>query len=134
MPADLRQLLREYESPPGTCFDAYPLHLLTRQSLAALARRSPGSAVDVRRSGPTSWSMRPGPTAEEFPELAWVGRTVRIGDAEVQVIEPCARCVMISRATAELPEDRGHAEVVVRQLGHSVGVRLRPRRGPYRRG
>ena len=134
MPADLWRLLKEFECPPGTYFDAYPLLLLTRQSLDALARRSPGSAVDARRFRPNLVVDVPEDDAE-FPELAWVGRRLRTGGAELEVVEPCARCVMISRPTDDLPEDRDMQKVVVRQLDHNMGVYARVvEPGPVREG
>jgi uncharacterized protein YcbX len=137
MPPDLFRQILEFESPPGTYFDAYPLLLLSRQSLRSLARRSPGSLVDLRRFRPNLLVDLPepgdaaptkGPAAtdgeegQEFPELSWVGRRVQVGGAVIEVSEPCIRCVMISRPTADLPGDRDMQKVVVRQLRHTMGV------------
>jgi uncharacterized protein YcbX len=123
MPAEDLKSINRFVSPPGTYFDAYPLLLVSRQSLAALARRSPGSAVDVRRFRPNLVVDLPG--GDEFPEQELVGRQVQVGDAVVSVVTGCIRCVMISRPTAELPEDRGLQKVVVRQLHHTLGVYCR---------
>lgn len=41
-------VLIEYESPPGTYFDAFPIHLVTDRSLQTLASLAPGSRFDVR--------------------------------------------------------------------------------------
>jgi uncharacterized protein YcbX len=113
------------------------LLLLSRQSLASLGRRSPGSLVDVRRFRPNLLVDLPEPQAaevdgreggepedgqEEFPELSWVGKRVQVGRAVLEVSEPCIRCVMISRPTADLPGDRAMQKVVVRQLRHTMGV------------
>ncbi len=35
--------------------------------------------------------------AEPFAEEGWEGRRLRIGDAEVKLIEPCERCVIPTR-------------------------------------
>ena len=121
MPSDLYRLIMEFESPPGTYFDAYPINVISRQSLAGLARRSPGSAVDVRRFRPNLLVDLPDGEGE-FPEQAWVGRQVQVGDAVIAISEPCVRCVMISRPTDDLPGDRDMQKVVVRQLHHTMGV------------
>jgi uncharacterized protein YcbX len=121
MPEDLYRLIMEFESPPGTYFDAYPINVISRQSLEGLARRSPGSQVDVRRFRPNLLVDVAG-GEDEFPEQAWVGRHVRVGEAVIAVSEPCVRCVMISRPTGDLPPDRDLQKVVVRQLQHTMGV------------
>ncbi|HZN84936.1 MAG TPA: MOSC domain-containing protein, partial [Mycobacterium sp.] len=50
----LRKLaeLSRYVTPVGSLFDAYPVHVITRASLAAMAALTPGSDFDVRRFRP----------------------------------------------------------------------------------
>jgi uncharacterized protein YcbX len=122
----------EFESPPGTYFDAYPLLLLTDRSLATLAERAPGSEVDVRRFRPNVVVAVPdgAPGADDpWPEQAWVGRSLRLGDVVVDVVGPCPRCVMITRAVAELPADRSLMRTVVREADQNLGVYATVRTG-----
>jgi len=35
--------------------------------------------------------------ADAFAELGWEGRTLRIGDAELTLLHPCARCAIVTR-------------------------------------
>lgn len=50
----LRKLaeLSRYVTPVGSLVDAYPVHVITRASLAAMAALTPGSDFDVRRFRP----------------------------------------------------------------------------------
>lgn len=112
----------EYESPPGTYFDAYPLLVMTRQSLATLARLAPESAVDVRRFRPSMVLDAADTGDERWPEMDWIGRTIAIGDAELDVVAPCPRCVMITRPFAELEQDRALLRTVVAQADQNIGV------------
>ena len=114
----------EFESPPGTYVDAYPVHVLTTASLRALQARSPGSAIDVRRFRPNAvvdLGTDPDP-AGDFPEQGWVGRRLRLGEVELDVVSGCARCVMVTRPFDDLPEDRDVLRTVVRDADQILGV------------
>ena len=64
----LPKQLFEYTSPPGTYFDAFPIHVLTSASLAVMSQSNPGAAWDVRRFRPNF-----------FVETVAGSRTGRIG-------------------------------------------------------
>jgi hypothetical protein len=68
--------LARYATPVGALYDAYPILLLTRASLRALAERSPGSQFDVRRFRPNVLIDRDG---AEFVEFGWCGTGPRTG-------------------------------------------------------
>ncbi len=104
----------EYESPPGTYFDAFPILVVTRQSLASIG-------ADVRRFRPNLVVDVPADDAP-FPEFGWMGRTIRIGDVELVVETECPRCVMVTRAFADLDEDRSVLRRVIRDANQNLGV------------
>lgn len=115
----------EFESPPGTYYDAFPLLVLTEQALAALGAALPESAVDVRRFRPSIVVDAGDTTATTagHPEFDWVGRTGRVGSAVVEFGQACPRCVMITReVTGSIPQDRAILRHVVRDLDQNVGV------------
>lgn len=114
----------EFESPPGTYFDAYPILLLTDATLRRLQALAPGSRVDVRRFRPNLLVASPA-GAEGFLEQEWLGQRVAVGNAELEVVAPCPRCVMITHAFDDLPRDPGLMRTVVREAGQNAGVYAR---------
>jgi uncharacterized protein len=115
-------VLVDYESPPGTYFDAFPIHLVTDRSLATLASLAPGTAFDVRRFRPNLVVGVEGHVVGEFPEQSWLGRRIRVCDVELDATAPCPRCVMVTRAFADLSEDRHVLRTIVRHADQNVGV------------
>jgi uncharacterized protein YcbX len=87
---------------PGTFQDLAPLTLMTTASLRAARTLHPDGDWDPRRFRSTILLDVPGDT---FVEQEWVGRTLAIGDAEVTVTAPTPRCVMVTLAQQDLPED-----------------------------
>ena len=110
----------EFESPPGTYLDAFPLLILTTGSLRHLQSLVPDSTIDVRRFRPNL--LVDLDNGEPWPELEWVGQRVRVGTAVLEIVAPCPRCVMITRAVAELPQDSSIMRAVVREANQNLGV------------
>ncbi len=129
LPAGL-SILSEYVSPPGSYFDFFDVHLLSLRSLASLAARAPGSRIDARRFRPNLLVALelPGDPRADWPETALVGRTLAIGEAELEVVMPMLRCVMTTHAQRELPKDPGIMRTLVRECEMSLGVGVQVRR------
>ena len=114
-------VLIEYESPPGSYFDAFPILVVTNRSLATLAGLAPGSDFDVRRFRPNvvvALDKNDG----DFPEQSWIGRSLRVGEVELEVTAACPRCVMVTRDFGDLPADRNVLRTIVREAEQNVGV------------
>jgi uncharacterized protein YcbX len=113
----------EFESPPGTYYDAFPIHVVTTASLRALAGLSPDSEVDVRRFRPNVLVDTPD-IDDGFPEADWLGKRLRLGDGvELEVVAPCPRCVMVTRQIGDdLAQDRRLLRTIVREADQNVGV------------
>ncbi len=119
--------IAEFESPPGTYYDAFPLLVMSEAALVALARALPDSNPDLRRFRPSividtggegSDASTPG-----HPEFDWTGRRATIGSAVIEFAVPCLRCVMVTREiSGEIPADRGVLRHIVRDLDQHVGV------------
>ncbi len=114
------EFLLEFESPPGTYFDAFPLLIMSTESLTTLAGRAPGHAFDVARFRP-NLLIETGSEAP-FPERDWVGRTARIGSVELEIQMDCPRCVMTTHGFAELPKDPDIMRTLVRENDGDLGV------------
>ena len=119
MPLDV---LIEYESPPGTYFDAYPILIVTDRSLKTLSSLAPESDFDVRRFRPNVVVAVEQHVVGEFPEQTWLGKSIRIGNVEVEVTAACPRCVMVTRDFADLSTDRQVLRTIVRHADQNVGV------------
>lgn len=115
-------VLTEFESPPGTYFDAFPIHVLTDRSLQTLAAVAPGATFDVRRFRPNLVVAVDVDVEGDFPEQDWTGRTLRVGDVELEITAPCPRCVMVTREVAGLGEDREVLRAIVAEASQHVGV------------
>ena len=113
--------LFEFTSPPGTYFDAYPLHLLTTASLRAMAQLHPAATWDVRRFRPNIL-IATDVSLEGTLEAAWHGRTLQLGALVVRCELPTARCGMTIQAQADLPKDPTVLRTIVREAGQQLGI------------
>jgi len=108
-----------YRGRAGSFFDSSPFHVVTTSTLARLGELGPGLHFDPRRFRPNVVleTMEPG-----FVEEEWIGRTLKLGAAEVEITKPCSRCVMTTHAQDDLPVERDVLRVVNRSNDEHVGV------------
>jgi uncharacterized protein len=102
-------------------FDAAPVHLLTTATLNHLHEIYPEGRFEVSRFRPNLVVETNG--AAGFVENDWMGLTVAIGDeVRLQVVRPCARCVMTTLPQNDLPKDPGILRAAAKHNGAVVGV------------
>jgi uncharacterized protein YcbX len=89
--------------------DGAPLHLVTTASLRWWADQAPEHEVGWQR---TRANVVVDVRGSDRVEDNWVGRRLRIGDADVDIVEPTERCAMVTHAQAELE----HAAALLRVL------------------
>lgn len=111
----------EFESPPGTYYDCYPLMVMTTSALRSMQEALPDSVIDVRRFRPSlviDTGDMPG-----HPEFSWVGKTAQLGACEIEFQSACPRCVMVTRQVSnDLPADRAILRHIVGDLDQNLGV------------
>lgn len=113
--------LFEYVSPLGTYFDAYPIHVLTTATLAALRQKDPKSDWDARRFRP-NFVIETEDALRGLVEAAWAGRELRIGELRLKCTVATPRCSMIMQAQPALNKDPGVLRTVVREAAQCAGV------------
>jgi uncharacterized protein YcbX len=111
----------EFTSPPGTYFDAFPVHLLTTASLRALARHAPDAAWDARRFRP-NFLIETADGVEGLVESGWGGRRLRVGGLTLKCEMPAPRCSMTIQAQAGLPKDPRVLRTIVKVAKQNFGM------------
>lgn len=120
-------IIAEFESPPGTYYDVFPLMVMSEAALAALAAALPDSSIDIRRFRP-SFVVDTGDDGADastpgHPEFDWTGRRATIGSATIEFGAPCPRCVMVTREiSSDIPADRAVLRHIVRDLDQNLGI------------
>jgi uncharacterized protein YcbX len=111
--------LARYATPVGALYDAYPLFLVTRASLRAMAGHAPGSQFDVRR-------FRPNVVIEcdgaELVEFGWCGGRLHAPHAAFDVEIPTLRCSIPTRPQGDLPPDADILRTINAHADRCLGV------------
>lgn len=111
--------ITRYATPVGSYVDAYPVHMLTEQSLAAMSALAPGSDFDVRRFRPTLLIDAPGPGQ---PEVNWCGGVLHGPQIDLAPQIPTIRCVMPSHEQPGLSRDPAVTRTVAAHSRRCLGV------------
>lgn len=119
---DHRDTVTDFTLPEGTFFDVATVHLLTTATLDRLRELYRHGRFEVRRFRPNI-VVETANDVEGFAENAWVGHTLRIGDAvRLSITGPCARCVMTTLSQDDLPKDAGILRTAAQHNHVNVGV------------
>lgn len=111
----------EWPAPPGTFFDASPIHFVTTSTLARYRALYPSGDFDPRRFR-ANFVIETG-AGGGFVEEGLIGRDVRIGDVVMHVTKACSRCVMTTLEQPGLARDKGILQTIARSNDNKLGVR-----------
>jgi hypothetical protein len=111
----------EYESPPGTYFDAFPILILSKKSLAVMNQRLPGSIFDQKRFRP-NLLIEDFNGVSDFPEQAWEGFRLKVGSAVLKAEVVCPRCVVTTHGFEKLPKDPSIMRGLVKENNGNLGL------------
>jgi uncharacterized protein YcbX len=114
--------LQNYVTPPGTYFDAMPLHVLTTASLDYLRTRAGVDAV-VQRYRP-NLLIEPANVSPALVENDWIGKRLHIGKVVMRISMKTMRCAMPSRQQTwcDLEAEKGMARAMVEHCERHFGV------------
>ena len=100
-------------------FDVAPIHVLTTASLVAMSQVYPEGLWDVRRFRP-NFFVETEPSFTGLVEFEWIGKTLRLGEVDLQCDIPTERCAMAMSAQAEFPRD----EKILRSIKEAANLNL----------
>ncbi|MCV7343148.1 MOSC domain-containing protein [Mycolicibacterium rhodesiae] len=112
--------ISRYATPVGSYVDAYPVHIITEQSLSTLGSLAPDSDFDVRRFRPTL--VVDSPSTAAHPEWEWCGGRLHAPQAELAPMIPTIRCVMPSHEQPELKRDKEITRTIAAHTRRCFGV------------
>lgn len=103
----------------GGFFDSSAVHIVTTSTLKRFTTWHSEGRFDARRFRPNVLLETPD---DGFVEESWIGGTLRVGGADIEITKPCSRCVMTTHAMEELPVDRQILRTVNAHNDEHVGV------------
>src|SRR4029077_9412197 len=96
--------------------------LITTQATLDAASGTLGRALDLRRFRTNIHVML---DAEAYAEERWEGRRLRVGDAVLELLHPCERCVIPARDPETTEKDAELLRWLTRAHGGLFGINAR---------
>ena len=112
-------ILAQFSSPPGTYFDAFPIHILTTASLNTLASVGAGDDADVRRFRPNV--LIDTGEAEGLLEVDWTGKRLRLGEVVLEMRTTTVRCSIPAHAQRDFGSSRAVGRALIERTKQHLG-------------
>ncbi len=113
-------ILSQFSTPPGTYFDAYPIHIMTTASLNALRAAGGGDDVDVRRFRPNI--LIDTGEAEGLLEVDWSGSKLQVGGVVIELRTTTVRCSIPAHAQRDFGSSRAVGRALIEQTKQHLGA------------
>lgn len=128
-PAELMATLADCVTPPGTYVDAYPLHLVTTNSLRYLTER--GGVEAIKERFRPNLLIEPTEKLAAMTENAWLDHRVQIGEAILRIHSRTVRCGMPSREQqwCGIEAQKRMARAMVDHCDRHLGVNVMVEKG-----
>jgi uncharacterized protein YcbX len=110
----------QFTSPPGTYFDAYPIHVLTTASLRAMAEFNDASIWDSRRFRP-NFLIATVDGINGLVEATWNDRILKLGSTQIRCDIPTVRCGMTMQQQDGIPKDPSILRTIVKHADQNLG-------------
>ena len=124
IPESLKMEVGQFITPPGTYVDAYPVHMMTTNSLDYLSEKGNVDAV-VQRFRP-NLLIEPAVRLPELTENGWLDHRVQLGEAILHIHSCTIRCSMPARSQAwcGLTEKANMPRVMLDVCDRHLGVNV----------
>lgn len=110
----------QFTSPPGTYFDAFPIHVLTTASLRAMVEMNSEAQWDSRRFRP-NFMIETVDGIEGLVDATWNGRILKLGTVQIRCEIPTVRCGMTTQQQNGISKDPSILRTIVKHADQNLG-------------
>lgn len=105
-----------------TFHDSFAINILTTSSIRYLQSLVPNADLNIQRFR-TNFLVDDQGDRDFEREMEWIGKSVRLGGAVVDVIAGCARCtILAAKQQGGIPRDSTITRTVVREMQQKISV------------
>ena len=110
----------QFTSPPGTYFDAFPIHVLTTASLRVMSEINREADWNPRRFRP-NFLIETIDGIEGLIDATWNGRILKLGSLQIRCETPTVRCGMTTQKQDGIAKDPSILRTIVKHADQNLG-------------